>query len=197
MESSINPVCYTCGKVVSRYKNALDRLTSTSQTPEEAFQVLGIGSKLADYLSLQLPPAEAAFVIMRISDRYPQFVSLINNGPEEAFIMMGLETRYPEFVTLTSLDYEQLAFRYLGIGKYWATYEKLVSRPLTPSEAYDLLGISRYCCRRMFLAQAKTITREVPATLAQQELLRTSRQPPISTVNQRTISLGPYIGPQS
>ena len=37
------------------------------------------------------------------------------------------------------------------IGHLWEPYRELINKGKTPEEAFEALGIKRYCCRRMFV----------------------------------------------
>ncbi len=43
------------------------------------------------------------------------------------------------------------------IGDKWEEYKKAVSSGKDPAKVLDALGITRYCCRRMFLSHLELI----------------------------------------
>ncbi|HDN02142.1 MAG: DNA-directed RNA polymerase subunit N [Thermoproteota archaeon] len=47
------------------------------------------------------------------------------------------------------------------IGDKYEKYTKLVKEGKTPGEALDILGINRYCCRRMFLGHVDLIDEQL------------------------------------
>jgi len=51
------------------------------------------------------------------------------------------------------------------IGNKWETYRSLIEdQGITPNVALDMLGLRRYCCRRMLLTHVDLIDRMLPYT---------------------------------
>ena len=42
-------------------------------------------------------------------------------------------------------------------GNKWQTYQKLIESGVSPSEAFDKLGLKRYCCRRIILTHLEIV----------------------------------------
>jgi len=43
------------------------------------------------------------------------------------------------------------------ISRYWEEYKQRVAEGEKPKDVLDSLGITRYCCRRIFLSHVETI----------------------------------------
>jgi DNA-directed RNA polymerase subunit N len=43
------------------------------------------------------------------------------------------------------------------ISRYWGEYKQRVAEGEKPKDVLDDLGITRYCCRRIFLSHVETI----------------------------------------
>jgi DNA-directed RNA polymerase subunit N len=55
------------------------------------------------------------------------------------------------------------------IGEKWQTYTDRVAAGENPSKVLDSLGVTRYCCRRMFISHVDIVDDVIQFSVSKQE----------------------------
>ncbi len=55
------------------------------------------------------------------------------------------------------------------IGEKWQTYTDRVAAGENPSKVLDSLGVTRYCCRRMFISHVEIVDDVIQFSVSKQE----------------------------